>query len=61
VEERGVHAASTLEYWNGFGNSDAPAFRTLKRAEARAPDGTDNLWMHGTASRRRTKLRLNPG
>ena len=31
-----------------FGDSEPPAFRALKRAEARAPNGTDNLWLHGS-------------
>ena len=46
VTERGVHAASTWEGQERIGDSGAPTLRTPKRAEARAPNGTDNLWKH---------------
>lgn len=43
VTEGVVHAASTDRLGEGMGFSKASGFRTLKRAEARAPGGGNNL------------------
>ncbi len=50
VRERGVHAASTAERECGLDDSNASPIRTLKQAEACAPNGTDNSGMGGSDS-----------
>lgn len=46
VEAHGVRAASPEKCQDRCGGPNAPDYRTLMRAEARAPTGADNLWLH---------------